>query len=119
MLGEQHHRTFRLKDQVDIVIHDSPFIMGLTYIEEWQDYHDHFLAFAKGLFNSYNNINIFLERDVDTHAYQEYGRNQTLAEAQEKDREIIKFLNDNNIPFVKIKIGGKAVTEIVELLQQR
>lgn len=103
--SEQHHRVFKLKDKVDYLIHDSPFIMGLSYIKDndslpKQEYTD----FLIKLFNSYNNINIFLERDLN-HEYQQFGRYQTLDESIQKDIDIKKLLADNHIPYTTIKAG--------------
>ena len=39
VLGKQHHKLFRLRDQVDYVIHDSPFVMGVTYLNP----NDHYI----------------------------------------------------------------------------
>ena len=96
ILGEQHHRMHRLKNHVDYAIHDSPFVMGVTYVT-----HDSGLPIKQytkmitKMFQSYDNINIFLERNTEEHKYQTYGRNQTLEDAIEKDKQIKKMLDDN------------------------
>lgn len=118
ILGEQHHRMFRLKDQLDYLIHDSPFVMGLTYLQD--DEHlpkDIYAELITTMFKSYDNINIFLQRNVDEHGYQEYGRSQTLDEAIQKDVEIKKMLVDNDIPFIEIKMGKNSVKDIYNILK--
>jgi len=114
VLGEQHHRLVRLVGSVDYVVHDSPFVMGLTYLRDVINYPAKQLhKFTIALFNSYDNINIFLRRDNEHHPYQEYGRSQSLIEAEEKDEEIYKFLITNNIPFTEVVISDTIVEDIL------
>lgn len=119
ILGEQHHRMHRLKGQVDFLIHDSPFIMGLSYLVD--DPHvpkDIYANLITTMFKSYNNINIFLERNVDELTYQEYGRSQNLEQAIEKDAEIKKILDDNDIPFITVKMGSKSIKKIMKIVKK-
>jgi len=120
ILGEQHHRMFRLKEQLDYLVHDSPFIMGLTYLQE--DPHlpkEIYKELIVQMFKSYKNINIFLERNIEEHSYQEYGRSQTLEEAIEKDRQIKEMLIENNIEFITVKMGKKCVKDIHKIIRRR
>ena len=106
LLAEQKTRHWVLENQVDYTITDSPFVMGLTYLRD--DPHlpkDEFIRLAVAMYKTYNNLNIFLERDNDVHPYQEYGRSQTLEQSMEKDKEILTLLETHKIPFVKIKIS--------------
>jgi len=116
ILGEQHHRMKRLEGQVDFLIHDSPFVMGLTYLED--DPHlpkDVYANLITSMYASYDNLNIFLNRS-EYHAYQQYGRTQTLEQAKEKDEEIKQMLRDNNISFIEIEMGEKTLDDILKLL---
>ena len=117
ILGEQHHRLHRLKGQVDIVIHDSPFIMGMSYVQD-VPYKESFKEFTLDLFGTYNNINIFLERDVEVHKYQDYGRSQTLEEAITKDEEIRDFLMDNQIEYSTVRVSANSVEDIVDIIRK-
>lgn len=119
LLGEQHHRIYKLKDQVDFIITDSPFIMGLAYLEDSKHIpRELFRELIVQIFKSYNNVNIFLERDVEAHGYQEYGRNQTLEQAKVKDMEIKQILIDNRIPFHVVKMGSNSVEEIYSIVRE-
>ncbi len=120
ILGEQHHRLHRLKGQVNYIVHDSPFIMGLTYLQ--QDPHlprDMYYEMVVTMFKSYDNLNIFLQRDIEAHGYQEYGRNQTLREAEYKDMEIKQMLDLNKIPYITIVVGPNTVEEIITCLKRQ
>jgi len=115
ILGEQHHRMFRLNGQIDFLIHDSPFIMGVTYLSE--DPHlpkEAYTNLVVQMFNSYDNINVFLERDIENLQYQEYGRRQTLAEAIQKDVEIKALLDEYGIEYVIVKAGKKCAKKILK-----
>ena len=118
ILGEQHHRMFRLKDQLDILVHDSPFIMGLAYLNSNTLPKEEYTALVLKMFNSYNNLNIFLTRNVSEHGYQEYGRSQTLAEAQEKDDEIKSLLDAHGIPYYDVQMGKNSVKEIIQKVKE-
>lgn len=111
ILGEQHHRLFRLKDEVDMVIHDSPFIMGLVYLQD--DPHlpkKEYRKLITKMFKSYKNFNIFIERDDNT--YQSYGRNQTLEECKQKDKEILDLLDEEGIKYTTIKMSSTIADDI-------
>ena len=117
LYGTQHHRAFILTDTVDYAIHDSPALMGSVYLDRELPYAEEFLKLMLAVNKSYNNINIFLERNLKAHSYQEYGRSQSLEEAILKDKEIMKMLDDNNIPYIKIKMGKKSIKKIYKLVK--
>lgn len=117
LLGEQHHRMFRLKDQVDYIIHDSPFIMGMVYANEALFPLHELEMLMIALYDRYNHINIFLKRNTDKYTYQEYGRNQTLNEAQQKDYEIMKILKKHNLPYYEVQLGKNSVKEIHKIIK--
>jgi len=118
LLGEQHHRMFRLKDQVDFIIHDSPFIMGMAYASDEMLPLEEFEALIVSLYRRYNHINIFLKRNVTEHKYQEYGRNQSLEEAMKKDEEIKTWLDKYNLPYYEVDMGKKAVKDILKIIKK-
>lgn len=119
ILGVQHHRMFRLKNQVEYVIHDSPFIMGMVYLQEDSNIpQKEYSELIVKMFKSYKNINIFLERDTEHHKYQDYGRSQTLEESLLKDKEIKSLLIDNDIPFHEVKIGNKSIKKILKIIKK-
>ena len=113
MLGMQHHNHMILDSIVDYIVTDSPFIMGITYARDL-NYKEELKDLAIAMFNNYNNVNIFIERN---HKYQEFGRNQTEEESDEKSVEIKKFLNDNNIPFVVLKSGEETIDYILKTIE--
>lgn len=95
IFAQQHRRVSRIFDHdIDIVVTDSPIIMGATYISK--DYYSNLLPLMVEVWNSYENINFFINRPPK---YVSTGRTQTHEEAIEKDNEIKKLLSDYNIPY--------------------
>lgn len=119
ILATQHHPQWVMQGQVDYVIHDSPTVMGLTYLAK--DPHlpeAEFKALSVAIFKTYDNINIFLRRNIEAHPYQGYGRTQSLEQAQNKDLEIRALLDDNQIPYYEIEVGNKTDKEIYKLIKR-
>lgn len=119
ILATQHHPQWVMQDQLDFVIHDSPFVMGLTYLAE--DPHipaEELKALSIAMYKTYDNVNIFLKRNIEEHPYQEYGRTQSLEQAQNKDREIKALLDDNNIPYYEVEVSTKTDKAIYKLLKK-
>jgi nicotinamide riboside kinase len=99
ILGEQHHKQWILKDQVDFCIVDGPFLLGSIYAPE--EYFENFSPLVVEMFKSYKNYNIFLERtDIE---YQDYGRSQDLDGAKIIDEKIIQSLKSNKIDYMKME----------------
>lgn len=116
LLGEQHHRLFRLREKVDYTISDSPFVMGLVYqVDDGYLPATEFANLAVRLFKGYNNLNVLLKRDLSEHTYQDYGRDQTLAEAIAKDDQIRMMLNHFKIPYIEVE-HAHALETIIRML---
>lgn len=118
ILAEQHHRMFRLQGKVDYVVHDSPINMGQVYLNDATIPAEEFKIFNNALFARYNNLNIFLQRNVEEHGYQEYGRSQDLQGAIELDEKIKLMLEENSIDFHIVKMGSEAVNDIYNIIQR-
>ncbi len=99
LFGKQQHQLFRLLNKVDIIITDSPLpfftIYDPTNCQEFKN-----LVLKE--FNSYNNINIFITRDLNI-PYETAGRYQKdVDEALKVDYKIKNFLDDENIEYNSI-----------------
>lgn len=111
IFAKQHHRLRRLVNKVSYAITDSPLAMGLLYLPK--DYPKTFAPFVKEVFNSYLNVNIFIQRN---HPYDPNGRNQSEEESKIIDQEIRRFLTSNGIPFYDIISSDNTSEEIFNLL---
>lgn len=88
----QYQRFDALRGKVDVIVTDSPVLLGLIYgkgklspenEQKVKEYH-----------NSFDTFNLFIERGE---GYQQDGRRETRTEAEEKDREIRQMLKDNGV----------------------
>lgn len=82
--SNQHQLQRRLVyHDIDVCVTDSCLLLAVAYVPEW--YPPTFVETLKSFYESYDNINIFLERNPDI-CYDPVGRSQTLEEAQAKDQ---------------------------------
>jgi hypothetical protein len=77
VFGKQSYRFARCRDDVDVIVTDSPLPLSIIYnsnpaIEE------SFPKIVMDIFNTYTNINFFINR---VKPYNPKGRNQTEAES--------------------------------------
>ena len=119
ILAKQSHSWFKLEDQLDYTINDGPFLLGLVYLQENPHLPEkEFKEFLLKMWHSYDHINIFIERNLEEHGYQEYGRTQTLEEAIQKDEEIKQVLEENGIPYISVEMGDNTVNEILKIIEK-
>ena len=111
--AKQNHRIQRLVGEVEFVITDSPILLGLMYAPN--GYYTKFHPLVWEVFNSYANINVFLNR---VKPYVEKGRNQTEAESDAVSLEIEDMLTDNNIKFTKFDADEKAIGKIIKEVEK-
>jgi nicotinamide riboside kinase len=99
MLAHQNHLLRRLVSRdVEYAVQDTSILLGLAYMPDW--YPQSFKQFLLDTFNSYTNINVFVERgDLP---YVTEGRNQTAEEALEKDNAVKRLLSDNGVEFFTV-----------------
>lgn len=93
ILGKQFHKLYRLKDKVDIIITDSPILLGAYYQKTRSKALEDLILECRGEFN---NIDIFLERSTD---YDPNGRMQTQEEALKIDDGIKSLLQEKFIEY--------------------
>jgi adenylate kinase family enzyme len=105
VFGKQHHRIYRLVTDCDVIVTDSPILMGLAYAD---GYPQEFKQTVRWAFNRYRNLNFLLKR---TKPYNPKGRNQTLEEAKQKDVEILRLLSWTKEPFKRV--SDDQIDEIV------
>lgn len=107
--AKQNHKLWRIKDQVDYCITDSPLIMGMCYTPANfcpKTYPD----FIHDLWNSYDNINFFLKREKPFH---QVGRHTTEDESITLDKTIKHLLDEHDIPYIEIPANRDARTKIL------
>jgi hypothetical protein len=107
---------FHLIDKVDVIITDSPTIMGLIYCD-WNVFPKSFETLVVDLFNSQgDNLNYLLRRSTP---YQTIGRSQTEDEAKEKDWQIVDLISRHEIECSMVAGDENAVNRILEQINER
>ncbi len=110
VFGKQHHRVFRLKDDCDIIISDSPILLGLAYASEYPQCFKDTVHWA---FDQYNNINFVIKR---VKPYNPKGRNQSAEQSDQKHIEIVNLLHSFDVPYIEVngdEEGLKTITSEV------
>lgn len=110
IFGKQQYQLYSNKDDVDVVITDSPLIFSSIYDSTN-------CPFLKGLilkeFNKYTNVVYYIERDESV-AYEQEGRYQNEKGAKKVDTRVIDFMNENGIEYTVLKgIGEDSLTQVV------
>lgn len=115
--SNQHQLQRRLVyHDIDVCVTDSCLLLAAAYVPEW--YPPTFVETLKSFYESYDNINIFLERNPDI-CYDPVGRSQTLEEAQAKDQLIKSFIETNYPNDVHyVTAGDDAVTKCITIINQ-
>lgn len=93
VFAKQLHRMWRLKDKVQFIITDSPLPLSIIYD---RDKNKDLKNLIMPTFNSFDNINIVINRST---VYNQNGRYQNEEQANELDNQIRELLFSNYIPF--------------------
>lgn len=114
IFGKQNFRVSRVIEEVDLIITDSPVLMGTVYTPI--DFPMPSLrATIKEAHDLHNSLNVFIARK-DATGYNPIGRNQTPEEALAKDVEIRKMLTRYQIEHYPLFFSRGAAQEIIDLM---
>ena len=122
ILANQHRGIVRSYGKVNYIILDSPLLLSLAYKNGYTGdypakfYNDSFDSMVLELFNSYENVNIFLDRA--DRKFQQEGRFQDESESEKYDEIIKKILDDNKIPYHMVKVGDHALRRVIEIIRE-
>jgi nicotinamide riboside kinase len=110
VFGKQSYRFARCRDDVDVIVTDSPLPLSIIYnsnpaIEE------SFPKIVMDIFNTYTNINFFVNR---VKPYNPKGRNQTEEESDALVFKIKSLLDKYDIPFTEINGDDDGYNGIVQ-----
>jgi hypothetical protein len=111
IFGKQLYTIQRLVGKVDIIVTDSPLILSTIYDDEKYEY---FKPYVLEVFNSFDNMNFFLDRRKD--GYEKEGRFQTEEQAKAVDGEIKLLLDQYQILYREVEgspDGAKLVANLI------
>ena len=112
IFGRQCYEISRCADEVDVIITDSPLLLSIIYNHD-KRLTENFNLSVMDVFNSYNNLNIFLKRPEK---YNPKGRFHTSNEAKILDNEILDVLEERKIPYIQITPNDDGYQFIIDLI---
>lgn len=119
VLANQHNRLWKLKNKVDYVINDGPFLLSTIYY----DYNTNpnlpkseFCELILKMFNTYDNVNIFLNRNYAKN-YEIIGRSESVQESLLIHEKIKSLLTENSIKYTSINSEEQdSINKILKLI---
>jgi len=112
--GKQHHRMWRLKGQVNVMVTDSPLILGLIYGGPRPDCFNE--TIMRSFYDEFDNMNYFLMR---MKPFNPKGRNQTEDEAKKLDDEVLLMLAENDIRYKIVPGNTEGINDIAKHILSR
>lgn len=110
IFAKQYHRLHRLRDQVDVVITDSPILLSSIYNKDRTALGTKLDELVLEAYKSFDNINYFLTRIRE---YNPKGRVQTEDEAKEVDIKVKELLNNLNMIYESQKGSKEGMENII------
>jgi hypothetical protein len=114
VFGKQSYRLRRCRDDVEVIVTDSPLPLGLIYNNN-PALDQNFTNVVMNVFNTYDNHNYYITR---VKPYNPKGRNQTEEESDALAKPILFLLIDNNIPYTMIAGNDEGYQSIVDDIKQ-
>lgn len=115
IFGKQSYRLARCRDEVDVIITDSPLPLGLIYNQNPAlDYH--FTEVVMNVLNTYENINFFINR---VKPYNPKGRNQTETESDQISIEIKDMYNRLGISYTEINGDDTGYALAIKMIKEK
>lgn len=111
--GKQMYKVVRLFGEVEAILTDSPILLG--YIYGTDELPASYFEFLIDTFESWNTLNIFIDRDRDLRPYNPKGRNQTEEEAIELDRRLDGVLHNLDVEHFHVPMAD-AIDTTYELI---
>lgn len=110
--GKQAYRIARVNGQVDVIVTDSPILLGALYAKQ-----PHIINACIGEDAMYENqLNVFINRKKE---YNPIGRNQTETEAKLIDVQTKEFLVSHNKEFMEIDGNEAGYEKVLIEIQKR
>lgn len=108
IFGKQHHRIFRLLDQVDVIVTDAPLLLSLYYGDQESPTFHRLVLQEHAKMRTYN---VFLLREKP---FQQAGRLQTEDQAREIDGRLLNILHTYGIDYDRIHANRHAAGIIAD-----
>lgn len=113
LFAKQNHRLFRLIGKVDIVITDRPLYLSIPYYNYYKGRNETYERLVKDTFDSYENLNIFLERRKE---FVQNGRNESEEESKAFDERFKECLDEAGYSYATFPGDISCVDEICKCI---
>lgn len=115
IFAKQHKKQYILEGKVDYIITDSPLMLSAFYHIK-DDLYQYFEQYVLGCFNRFNNINLFLTRNLNI-PYDENGRLQNKDGAMQIDAEMIISLEAWKLKTIPINVNDEFIWEALQVIK--
>lgn len=115
LLAKQHHKQLILRGQYEYAVTDSPLLLCGFYAPP--DYLPSFQALARDAHRSFDNLNFYLTRDLDSHTFDSAGRVHDRDAAHRIDGEMREYLASEGIAYTEVSIDLLTPWRILEHLR--
>lgn len=110
IFAKQNHLLHNLRGRVDYAVTDSPLLLSNVYAtNDWPGILP-FKELVKSTYNTYDNINIVLNRPVE---FQQYGRRHNVEESKKIDHVVTDVLQDAGVNFYTFACDEDVVDTIM------
>ena len=109
VFGKQSYRLARCRDDVDVIVTDSPLPLSIIYNHN-PALGEAFNEVVFSIFNTYNNLNYYINR---VKPYNPAGRNQTEEESDALNAPIKRLLSEYNISYTEINGDDEGYKSVV------
>ena len=110
VFGKQSYRLARCRDDVDVIITDSPLPLSIIYNTN-AAIEDSYKKLVMDVFNTYNNVNFYVNR---VKPYNPKGRNQTELESNDLAIKLKNLYQDLKIPYETINGDDEGYQYIID-----
>lgn len=112
VFGKQSYRLARCRDEVDVIVTDSPLPLAIIYTSK-EEIKKPLTELVMAVYNTYENINFFINR---VKPYNPKGRNQTAEESDQLSIKIKRLYNRLDIPFTEISGDNEGYNIAIEAI---
>lgn len=110
---EQNDRLHRIGNEVDVLVTDTSLLFSLIYGQQHKT--KEFKRKVLSTYNSYNNLNIVLNRDISKE-YETTGRSQNISEAIEIDGKVKYMLNNYDLNYIELNSNESTINKVTSLI---
>lgn len=111
VFGKQSYRLARCRDEVDIIVTDSPLPLSIIYNRNGA-LDDNFTNSVLNVFNTYENFNVYLNR---VKPYNPKGRNQTPEESDNIGKYILRLYDIFDINLLEFDGDSDGYEKILDV----